>query len=36
MITGKPGSKTKNGSVTVPGVKDVKQLYEYLENGKYH
>ena len=36
MITGKPGSKTKNGGVTVPGAKDVKQLYEYLENGKYH
>ena len=36
MITGKPGSKTKNGGVTVPGPKDVKQLYEYLENGKYH
>ena len=36
MITGKPGSKTKNGGVTAPGAKDVKQLYEYLENGKYH
>ena len=36
MITGKPGSKTKNGGVTEPGAKDVKQLYEYLENGKYH
>ena len=36
MITGKPGSKTKIGGVTVPGAKDVKQLYEYLENGKYH
>ena len=36
MITGKPGSKTKNGGVTVPGAKDEKQLFEYLENGKYH
>ena len=36
IITGKPGSKTKNGGVTVPGAKDVKQLYEYLNNGKYH
>lgn len=35
-ITGKPGSKTKNGGVTIPGKKDIKQLYEYLENGKYH
>lgn len=36
IITGKPGSKTKNDGVTVPGAKDVKQLYEYLNNGKYH
>lgn len=36
VITGKPGKETKNGGVTVPGAKDVKQLYEYLENGKYH
>lgn len=35
-ITGKPGSKTKNGGVTIPGKKDIKQLYEYLENGKYN
>lgn len=32
-ITGKPGSKTKNSGVTVPGARDVKQLYECLENG---
>ena len=36
VITGKPGSKTKNDGVTVPRAKDIKQLYEYLENGKYH
>ena len=36
VITGKPGTKTKNGGVTVPRAKDIKQLYEYLENGKYH
>ena len=36
MIIGKPGSKTKNGGVTVPGAKDVKQLYDYLNNTKYH
>ena len=35
IVTGKPGSKTKNGGVTVPEAKDIKQLYEYLINGKY-
>lgn len=35
IITGKSDSKTKNGSVTVPEAKDIKQLYEYLINGKY-
>lgn len=29
------GTKTSNGGVTSPLVKDVKQLYEYLNNGKY-
>jgi len=35
-ITGKPGFKTKDDGVTVPRAKDVKQLYDYLINGKYH
>ena len=35
-IFGKVGSKTADGGVTLPGKKDIKQLYEYLENGKYH
>ncbi|ONK25451.1 hypothetical protein BVE84_08260 [Streptococcus azizii] len=34
-IYGGVGSKTSNGSVTSPGSKDVKQLYDYLNNGKY-
>ena len=29
-------TKTANGGVTSPSKKDVKQLYEYLTNGKYH
>ncbi|MBO5352645.1 MAG: hypothetical protein J6A77_05040, partial [Lachnospiraceae bacterium] len=29
------GSKTANGGVTTPSAKDVKQLYEYLNNSKY-
>lgn len=36
VITGKTGSKTKDDGVTVPRAKDIKQLYEYLKNGKYH
>ena len=36
VITGKPGTKTKNHGVTIPRAKDIKQRYEYLENGKYH
>ena len=35
-IYGSVGSKTGNGGVTSPNSKDIKQLYEYLENGKYH
>lgn len=35
IITGKPGSRTKYGDVTIPGAKDIKQLYDYLFNGKY-
>ena len=35
-IYGSVGSKTANGGVTSPTAKDVKQLYEYLVNGKYH
>ena len=34
-IYGGVGSKTSNGGVTSPGSKDVKQLYDYLNNGKY-
>ena len=33
---GSVGTKTGNGGVTTPNSKDIKQLYEYLENGKYH
>lgn len=29
------GTKTSNGGVTSPSAKDVKQLYEYLNNVKY-
>jgi len=36
IITGKPGTKTKNGNITEPRSKDIKQLYDYLNNGKYH
>ena len=34
-IYGGQGTKTGNGGVTLPNSKDVKQLYEYLNNGKY-
>ena len=34
-IYGGVGSKTSNGGVTSPGAKDTKQLYDYLNNGKY-
>ncbi len=34
-IYGSVGTKTYNGGVTFPSPKDVKQLYEYLNNGKY-
>ncbi len=34
-IYGSVGTKTVNGGVTFPSAKDVKQLYEYLNNGKY-
>ena len=36
LIFGDVGSKTKNGGVTSPKPKDIKQLYEYLNNAKYH
>jgi RHS repeat-associated protein len=35
-IYGTVGTKTANGGVTLPTEKDVKQLYEYIVNGKYH
>ena len=35
-VYGSVGSKTANGGVTYPSRKDVKQLYEYKVNGKYH
>ena len=35
IVRVKPVKKTKNGGVTVPEAKDIKQLYEYLINGKY-
>jgi hypothetical protein len=35
-VYGTVGTKTANGGVTQPTAKDVKQLYEYLNNGKYH
>jgi len=34
-VYGSVGTKTSNGGVTSPSLKDVKQLYEYLNNGKY-
>ncbi len=34
-VYGSVGTKTSNGGVTSPSPKDVKQLYEYLNNGKY-
>ncbi|TVX93167.1 RHS repeat-associated core domain-containing protein [Paenibacillus agilis] len=34
-IRGIVGTKTKNGGVTAPTRKDVKQLYDYAYNGKY-
>lgn len=36
VITGTQGSNTKNGGVGKPNKKDMKQLYEFLVNGKYH
>lgn len=36
MIYGSQGTKTKNGGVTYPTKKDIKQLYEYINNSKYH
>lgn len=35
-VYGTVETKTNNGGVTSPKPKDVKQLYEYLRNGKYH
>ena len=35
-IYGTVGTKTANGGVTLPTEKDIKQLYEYIVNGKYH
>ena len=35
-VYGSVGTKTKNGGVTYPSEKDIKQLYDYLVNGKYH
>jgi hypothetical protein len=34
-IYGGQGAKTRNGGVTKPGKRDVKQLYQYLKNKKY-
>lgn len=34
-VFGSTGTKTGNGGVTYPAEKDVKQLYDYLFNGKY-
>ena len=34
-VYGSVGTKTFNGGVTSPSPKDIKQLYEYLNNGKY-
>lgn len=34
-IYGLVGRKTVNGGVIYPQNKDIKQLYEYLNNGKY-
>ena len=34
-VYGSVGTKTSNAGVTSPSPKDVKQLYEYLNNGKY-
>ena len=35
-VFGDVGSKTKNEGVISPTAKDIKQLYEYIKNGKYH
>ena len=35
MVYDSLGTKTYNGGVTLPSAKDVKQLYEYINNGKY-
>jgi len=34
-IRGSVGTKTRNGGVTLPTRRDVKQLYNYLNNGNY-
>lgn len=34
-VYGSVGSKTTNGGVTYPTQRDIKQLYSYLNNGKY-
>ncbi|MEH0834601.1 RHS repeat-associated core domain-containing protein [Pectobacterium cacticida] len=34
-IYGGQGTKTKNGEVTSPSNKDIKQLYDHIYNGKY-
>ena len=34
-IYGSVGSRTGNGGLTFPNARDVKQLYQYLFNGKY-
>ena len=34
-VYGKVGKRTADGGVTSPSAKDVKQLYEYLNNNKY-
>lgn len=36
IIHGVMGKDTQDGSLTLPSEKDVKQLYEYLNNKKYH
>ncbi|MBA0169554.1 hypothetical protein H0247_19540 [Pectobacterium sp. CFBP8739] len=35
-IYGGQGTKTKNGEVTSPSNKDIKQLYDHIYNGKYN
>ena len=36
VIRGRLGRKTFNNGVTLPTLKDIKQLYEHLNNGKYY